>query len=108
MAPRTTAPPPRSPATSPAQYLAPADPGPESRVAHPLQHRDLVDLGRLQVIPEDASRTVVHPLDLDHGAGGGDQVHRQVVIGDHQVLAKDLDRVSRGGDGGVVVDLPSV
>ena len=32
----------------------------------------------------------------------------QVVGGDHQVLAQDLDRVHGGGDGGVAVDLAGV
>ena len=48
---------------------------------------------------------VVLALDLDHRARGRDQVDRQVVVGDHQVLAQDLDRVDGGRDRGVVVDL---
>ena len=68
-------------------------PGLPSRVSHPLQHRDLVDLRRLEVVPEDAARAVVDALDVDRRARGDDQVDREVVVGHHQVLAQDLDRV---------------
>ena len=70
-------------------------------VPHPFQHRDLADLRRLQVVPEDAAGALVLALDLDHRARGGDQVAGKVVGGDHQVLAEDLDRVDGGGDRGV-------
>src|SRR5215212_2579748 len=76
-----------------------------SRVAHSLEDGDLVYLGRLQVIPEDAPRPIVITLDLDNGPRGGDQVHGQIMACDHQMVAKDLDRVDRRGDDGVVVDL---
>ena len=46
------------------------------RVPHPLEDRDLVDLRRLQVVPEDPPRAVVGSLDLDHRARGRDQVDR--------------------------------
>ena len=69
---------------------------------------NFADLGRLEVVPEDAAGAVVLALDLDHRAGRGDQVAGKVVVGDHQVLAQDLDRVDRGGDGDVGVDLARV
>src|SRR5919109_4968323 len=75
------------------------------RVPHPLQARDLVDLWRLQVVPEDAARSVVHPLHLDPGARGRDQVDGEIMVGDHEVLANDLDRVDGGGDAGPLPDL---
>ena len=63
-----------------------------------------MDLGRLQVVPEDPARPVVLALELDHGAGCRDHVDGQVVVGQRQVLAQDLDRVDGGGDDGVFVD----
>ena len=57
-------------------------------VSHPLEHRNLVDLGRLQMIPEDAGRPLEGALDLDRGAGRGDQVDRDVVRRHGQVLRR--------------------
>jgi AAA ATPase-like protein len=74
-------------------------------VTHAFEHGDLADLGGLEVIPEDAAGAVVLAVDLDHRAGGGDDVAGEVVGGDHQVLAEDLDRVDGGGDDDVGVDL---
>src|SRR6202012_5877342 len=76
-----------------------------SGVAHAFEHGNFADLGGLEVVPEDAAGAVVLALDVDHRAGSGDQITGKVVVGDHQVLAHDLDRVDRGADGDVVVDL---
>src|SRR5829696_4152608 len=76
-----------------------------SRVAHPLEDRDLANLRWLQVVPQDSARARVLALDLDHRPRGRDQIDRQVMGGALQVLAQDLDRMRGGGDGGVVVDL---
>ena len=79
--------------------------GGSASVAEPLQHRDLVDLRRLEVVPEDPGRALVGAVDLDHRARRGHQVHRDVVGGHQQVLAQDLDRVDGGGDDRAAVDL---
>src|SRR5881227_2869929 len=76
-----------------------------ARVPHTFKHRNLMDLRRLEVVPHDAPRPVVRPLHLDHGPRRGHQVDGDVVPGDHQVLAHDLDRVDGGGHDGAAVDL---
>src|SRR3954451_308617 len=76
-----------------------------SGVAHPLEDRDLANLGRLQVVPEDPAGPGMLALDLDHRARRCDQVHGEVVGGRLQVLAQDLNRVHGRRDGRVIVDL---
>src|SRR5439155_25578372 len=75
------------------------------RVADPLEDRDLVDLWWLEMVPKDAGRPAVDPLDLDHRAWRRDQIDGQVMVGDHQMLAQDLDRVDGGRHAGAIVDL---
>src|SRR2546430_16369317 len=50
------------------------------------------------MVPENARRPLEGALDLDRRARRGDQVDGDVVGGDGQVLAEDLDRMNGGRD----------
>ena len=76
-----------------------------SCVPHPLEDRDLSDLGRLQVVPEDPRGRGYWRSTSITARGVADQIDGQVMGGARQVLAQDLDGMDGGGDRGVVVDL---